>query len=104
MSRAIGGIGPGAWNVRAEVERRDRRQRARVNRTARELEAAQEANGALLVAYALGELRGGSVEWEELNQAFNLAQAASPGRYEALRDELRAALVEEEEEEERRAA
>ena len=41
----------------------------------------------ILLAYAKGE-RSGHIEWEDLNEAFEYANAACPGRYEELMEKL----------------
>ena len=54
--------------------------------------AAEEALRQLLLAYAKGDCDlpngGGTIEWEDLNTAFDWACDAMPGVYEKIVDEL----------------
>jgi hypothetical protein len=44
---------------------------------------AEDTCKSLILAYAQGEANGGSVEWSDLDAAFELAKKAYPGYYEA---------------------
>jgi hypothetical protein len=54
------------------------------------VEKMEEALDALLLAYAHSEAAGdgGSVDWDDIDEAFDQAKKCRPGKYEALVREL----------------
>lgn len=48
------------------------------------IEEAVRCARAVLAAYARGEAQGGEIEWDDVDQVFELAKRALPGEYERI--------------------